>query len=191
MKRLSENTRLNQEIERIRSERETILTNSNNLNDGIEKLNEDFGNGTDFGGSPEKMRKLFDKFEKNVEKSFLVLDNVNDDFNKVMAERIEFEDSLIIDDLPQELAIPVNLEQEDKDRKTSSTMKLNEVFLKLKKQHNQMLHSFAHDVDQDIHAENPMDSESALVPILQRKCNQLKKEVEVAESKARSISAQM
>eukprot|EP01041_Mallomonas_annulata_P001408 gene1408-2706_t len=172
---LSENIRLDEEMDRMRKERDDMLYDARQLTSNMTKLEQDFGDGVDFGRSPEEIVKMLGKFEQNAEKTFIALDGVNDDFSKILSEQIELEEALLVED-HSVLAMPVRLEQELKDRKIASNAKLNDIFLKLKKQHNDMIHSLAHDIDQDIGGEGTMDSESTLVPILQRKCNQLKKE---------------
>ena len=182
--------KLEEDVEKMRKERGDILEDAKALALGLKKLEDDFKyTGLEFEKSPEEMLKLLEKFEMNADRAAKALDEVNMDFGRIRSSQAELEDMMTLQEDPIE-GLPTSLEQEIKERKNHSTAKLTDLLSRVKKQHSDFVNTFVDDIDKDIRASSSADVEAALVPILQRKCYQLKKETELAESKARSITAQ-
>ena len=182
--------KLEEDIEKMRKERGDLIEDARALSQGIKKLEEEYYEGIEgFGKSPEELAKLFAKFESNERKSLAVLDEINDEFTKVRENQSELEDLLLEEDAPI-VDDSTLLVQEVKSNKMQSNGKLVELLTRVRKQHDDLLSSFTADIDKDIQTGSAADIEAALVPILQRKNNQLKKQADLAESKARSLTAQ-
>jgi hypothetical protein len=196
-------------ITALAERREKISTDFEQLNSSLETVSNDF-DAWNRHSSVESTKPKFaiarfmEDMEKRNDKTISALQNVSESFGKLASSTKldeEFDENKNSDvfagDLG-ELSIADILGTEYKKKIGTASAKLANIFAAGKKQYNDVLTSIipADDVsesmDGDLKTGNTADSDvaSALIPMLQQKVVQLKKELELAQMKSRSVTVQ-
>ena len=195
----ADNEKFNDNIAEMRLEREKCVIGAQEVSEGlmnIEKAYHDESYDVALASETGQMEKLLSTVEMNSLKACSALEEVNKElarlaFEQMESKRTEMESgggSQIEDYMtPQDTeAIQRNV----KAKMEAAATRLRDIFLKANNQYNHVLSSFSASHDQQEEGDDDERRQLALVPALQKKIKDLRRDLEAAEAKARSITVQ-
>jgi hypothetical protein len=199
-----DNDKFNESLAVMKREREICVEGAQHVSAGlsaIEKTYNDESYEVALTNESAQMERLISSVEMNSLKACSALEEVNNQLAKLVLEQTD--DKKVAENAPpgpiEEFLSPQDTEALQKAAKIkidAAASRLREIFLKATNQYNHVITTFSsvsNDQQEQEEREIFDDDERrqiALIPSLQKKVKELKKELELAEMKARSVIVQ-